>query len=218
LTRGFQSCNLLETELTRASRVRAAGSNESAEENFVSEQLLPLIETGALNHIGVVVKDIEKAAEFYAATFGLGPFTIDTYSLENVSYRGKPASAKMKAAFAFSGDFMIELVEVIEGETPHTEFFNAKGEGVQHLAFPVQDMETSLARLAEQGIVPIFEYKFIANNAPVSDPDPNKRRALEIWEAYLDTEGLPGGTVVQLMQVKEIDDDSDVTFVANPGS
>jgi len=184
----------------------------------VSEHPLPLIETGALNHIGVVVKNIEEAAEFYSSTFGLGPFSIDTYTLENVNYRGKPANAKMKAAFAFSGDFMIELVEVIEGQTPHTEFFNAKGDGVQHLAFPVDDMETSLARLAERGIVPIFEYKFIANNAPVSDPDPDKRRALEVWEAYLDTENLPGGTVVQLMQVKEIEADSDVTFVANPGS
>ena len=184
----------------------------------MSEQPLPLIETGVLNHIGIVVEDIEKTAEFYATTFGLGPFSIDTYTLENVSYRGKPVNAKMKAAFAFSGDFMIELVEVLEGETPHTEFFSARGDGVQHLAFPVDDMETSLARLAERGIVPIFEYKFIANNAPVSDPDPDKRRAREVWEAYLDTENLPGGTVVQLMQIKEVDENSDVTFVANPGT
>ena len=184
----------------------------------MSDAPLPLVKTGVLNHIGMVVKDIEEAAEFYASTFGLGPFSIDTYTLENVSYRGKPVNAKMKAAFAFSGNFMIELVQVLEGETPHTEFFDAKGDGVQHLAFPVDDMETSLARLAERGIVPIFEYKFIANNAPVTDPDPSKRRAQEVWEAYLDTENLPGGTVVQLMQVTDIEEGSDVTFVANPSS
>jgi len=184
----------------------------------MSEQPLPLVKTGVLNHIGVVVEDIEKAAEFYSSTFGLGPFSIDTYTLENVSYRGNPVNAKMKAAFAFSGDFMIELVEVIEGETPHTEFFKAKGDGVQHLAFPVDDMETSLKVLAEKGIVPIFEYKFIANNAPVTDADPSKRRAQQVWEAYLDTENLPGGTVIQLMQLSEIEADSDVTFVANPES
>ena len=184
----------------------------------MSDQELPLIKVGNLNHIGLVVEDIDKAAEFYSSVFGLGPFSVDTYTLEGVSYRGKPVDAVMKAAFGFSGDFMIELVEVVEGETPHTEFFRARGDGVQHLAFPVDDMETSLARLAERGIVPIFEYKFIANDAPVTAPDPDKRRAMEVWEAYLDTEGHPGGTVIQLMQLKEISEDSDVTFVSNPAS
>ena len=37
-------------------------------------------------------------------------------------------------------------------------------------------------------------------------------------QAYLDTENLPGGTVIQLMQLSEIEADSDVTFVANPES
>ena len=64
----------------------------------------------------------------------------------------------------------------------------------------------------------LLDIKFIANNAPVTDPDPSKRRAQEVWEAYLDTENLPGGTVVQLMQVTDIEEGSDVTFVANPSS
>ncbi|NRA08328.1 MAG: VOC family protein [Myxococcales bacterium] len=184
----------------------------------MSDQELPLVKTGNLNHIGLVVENIEEAVEFYSSVFGLGPFSVDTYTLESVSYRGKPVDAVMKAAFAFSGDFMIELVEVVEGETPHTEFFRARGDGVQHMAFPVDDMETSLKRLAERGIEPIFEYKFIANDAPVSDPDPKKRRPMEVWEAYLDTEGQPGGTVIQLMQIKELSEDTDVTFVSNPAS
>ena len=178
----------------------------------------PLLKLGTLNHIGLVVENIEKAVEFYSSIFGLGPFTIDTYSLEGVNFRGKPVDAVMKAAFGFSGDLMVELVEVVEGETPHTEFFRARGDGVQHLAFPVDDMESSLAKLAERGIKPIFEYKFIVNDAPVTDPDPSRRRPMEVWEAYLDTEGPPGGTVIQLMQITEISEESDVTFVANPGT
>ncbi|MCH2169742.1 VOC family protein [Myxococcota bacterium] len=184
----------------------------------MSEQAKPPIELGEFNHIGLVVQNIEETVDFYSSVFGLGPFSIDTYRLEGVQYRGKPVDAVMKAAFAFSGGVMIELVEVIEGETPHTEFFKAKGNGVQHIAFPVDDMEKALAQLAERGIVPIFEYKFIAQDAPVTDPDPSKRRDMQVWEAYLDTEDRPGGTVIQLMEVSEIGSDSDVTFVANPGS
>jgi len=74
-----------------------------------------------------------------------------------------------------------------------------------------------MAALAEEGIEPILEYKFIANDAPVSDPDPAKRRPLEVWEAYLDTEERSGGTVIQLMQLREVSADSDVRYVANPG-
>ena len=73
----------------------------------MSDQELPLVKTGNLNHIGLVVENIEEAVEFYSSVFGLGPFSVDTYTLESVSYRGKPVDAVMKAAFAFSGDFMI---------------------------------------------------------------------------------------------------------------
>ena len=184
----------------------------------MANALEPVVKLGAFNHLGIVVKDIDKAVEFYSTIFGIGPFSVDTYKLEGILYRGQPTNAVIKGAFGFSGDFMIELVEVVEGETPHTEFFRAKGEGVQHLAFPVDDMAKALANLAERGIKPILEYKFIANNAPVSDADPSKRRPMEVWEAYLDTEDQPGGTVIQLMEVREVSEDSDVTYVANPGT
>jgi methylmalonyl-CoA/ethylmalonyl-CoA epimerase len=178
----------------------------------------PAVKLGALNHIGLVVEDVDEAVEFYESMFGIGPFTVDTYQLKGVMYRGKPMDAVIKAGFGFSGDCLIELVEVVEGETPHTEFFRARGEGVQHIAFPVDDMRDALDKLAERGIEPLFEYKFIAHDAPVSDPDPAKRRPLEVWEAYLDTGERTGGTVIQLMEVKEISEESASLYVANPAS
>ena len=178
----------------------------------------PAVKLGALNHIGLVVEDVDEAIEFYESIFGIGPFTVDTYRLEGVMYRGKPMDAVIKAGFGFSGECLIELVEVVEGETPHTDFFSEKGEGVQHIAFPVEDMPAALKRLSERGIEPLFEYKFIVHDAPVSDPDPAKRRPLEVWEAYLDTGGRAGGTVIQLMEVKEISEESKGLYVSNPAS
>ena len=124
----------------------------------------------------------------------------------------------MRGGFAYHGDMLIELVEVVEGETPHTEFFAARGEGVQHLAFEVEDMAGHLEALAKRGIEPTLEYKFIAKDAPVTDEDPGKRRPMEVWEAYLDTEGQAGGVTVQLMQLRELSSESDVQYVANPGA
>lgn len=178
---------------------------------------MAVVKLGAFNHIGLVVKNIEETAAFYNDIFGIGPFTVDTYHLKDIKYRGKPTDASVRGAFGFQGDLMIELVEVVEGKTPHTEFMEAKGEGVQHIGFPVDDMEASLKALAKKGIVPILEYQFIADAAPVSDPDPESRRPMQVWEAYLDTEEKAGGVVIQLMELKEISADSEVTYVANPG-
>lgn len=178
----------------------------------------PVVKLGAINHIGLVVENIEKTAEFYATTFGIGPFTSDTYYLKDIKYRGKPSNAVVRGGFAYHGNLLIELVEVVEGPTPHTEFFQARGEGVQHIAFEVEDMATHLEKLAERGIEPIFEYKFIVNDAPVTDEDPDKRRDMEVWEAYLDTEEQAGGVTVQLMELKEIDQESEVQYVANPSA
>ena len=87
---------------------------------------------------------------------------------------------------------------------------------MNHIQYYVSDMETALAALAEEGIGTVLEYKFIANDAPASDPDPARRRPMEVWEAYLDTEERSGGTVIQLMQLREVSEDSDVQYVANP--
>jgi catechol 2,3-dioxygenase-like lactoylglutathione lyase family enzyme len=176
----------------------------------------PVVKLGAINHLGLVVENIEKTAEFYATTFGIGPFTSDTYYLKDIKYRGKPSTAVVRGGFAYHGNMLIELVEVVEGPTPHTEFFDARGEGVQHIAFEVEDMESHLKKLAERGIHPIFEYKFLVKDAPVTDADPDKRRDMEVWEAYLDTEDQAAGVTIQLMELKEIDRESDVQYFANP--
>lgn len=178
----------------------------------------PVVKLGAINHIGLVVENIEKTAQFYATTFGIGPFTSDTYYLKDIKYRGQPSSAVVRGGFAYHGNLLIELVEVLEGTTPHTEFFEARGEGMQHLAFEVEDMATHLERLAARGIQPIMEYKFLVKDAPVTDADPSKRRDLEVWEAYLDTEAAAGGVTVQLMELKEVTPESQGQEFANPGA
>jgi methylmalonyl-CoA/ethylmalonyl-CoA epimerase len=179
---------------------------------------MSVLELGTFNHLGLVVRNIEETAAFYTDVLGIGPFTVDTYYLKDVKYRGEPVEATVRGGFGYHGDLMVELVEVVEGETPHTEFLAARGPGVQHLAFPVADMKQALAALAERGILPTLEYQFIAHDAPISDPDPTKRRPMQVWEAYLDTEEQAGGVTIQLMEIKEVSDDSDVHYVANPAN
>jgi catechol 2,3-dioxygenase-like lactoylglutathione lyase family enzyme len=156
----------------------------------------PVVKLGPISHIGLVVEDCEKAAAFWTRTFGVGPFDIREYDMSNAPYflvRGKPAKPKFKAAIAFSGEVFIELVEVLEGETIHTEFLRRRGEGLQHLAFSVDDASAILARLKQEGIEPVLDYEIDLefNGQPV-----------HVHEAYLDSDKLLGGTTIQLLEMK----------------
>ena len=64
----------------------------------------------------------------------------------------------MKLAFAKSGPIEIELIQVLEGETPHTEFLPEKGEGLHQLRFQVDDMDGTLAEPAKDAIRSVLYY------------------------------------------------------------
>ena len=94
-----------------------------------------------VGQVGIVVRDIRKAADYYTATFGIGPFTIIDVNMEGVLLRDKPSSSKIKSAFARSGTLQIEFIQPVEGENLYTEFLATNGEGLHHLGFRVEDVE-----------------------------------------------------------------------------
>jgi methylmalonyl-CoA/ethylmalonyl-CoA epimerase len=164
------------------------------------------IKLGRLSHIGIVVRDLDKAINYYSSVFGLGPFRTETYELKPFIYRGKTANARVRAALADSGSVFIELVQVLEGETPHTEFLREKGEGIQHVAFLVRDLDEKLNELAKSGIEPVMRYRLLMD-APAdsrdNQPAASKKNCLELNEVYLNSDKV-GGAMIQLMEFKQI--------------
>jgi len=100
-----------------------------------------------LDHIGIAVKSLD-AAKIYEA-LGL---TID--HVETVATQG------VRTAFLSVGDSDLELLEPTGPESSVAKFIEKRGEGIHHICFRVDDIETHLARLKEQG------YRLI-NEAPV---------------------------------------------------
>ena len=138
----------------------------------------------SVSQVGIVVKDLDRTVEFYSSTFGIGPFEIRESNLEGVMLRGKPTTGRLRIAFAQAGQVQLELIQPLEGETPHAEFLRKKGEGLHHLAFFVSDIDNKLAQLAEQGIKPFFN-------------GDSRSRSF----AYLDTDKI-GGVIIELIQWK----------------
>lgn len=161
---------------------------------------------GKLSHVGIAVKDLDKAMEYYTSVFGLGPFATEVYDLESFVYRGKISRARVKAAIAYSGPVFIELVQVLEGETVHTEFLREKGEGLQHVAFLVRNLDEKLKELAEAGIEPVMRLRIPIEAPPgagSAQPGTPKNTRLELTEVYLNSDKV-GGTMIQLMEFREV--------------
>jgi 4-hydroxyphenylpyruvate dioxygenase-like putative hemolysin len=49
------------------------------------------------------------------------------------------------------GGTQLELVQPLAAESPHREFLNAKGEGIQHIMVMVNDIEKEIQRLTDRG-------------------------------------------------------------------
>ena len=87
-----------------------------------------------VEQIGIVVRNVEQSAKVYGSVFGWGPFQISEVDLKGCLYRGRPTDCRLKMATAQSGPLEIELIEVLDGESIHSEFLRERGEGIQQMA------------------------------------------------------------------------------------
>ena len=94
-----------------------------------------------IDHIGVAVKDLEQAAEFYENVLG-----IKRAGVEEV------AEQQVKVMFLPCGDCEVELLESTAQGSPVDRFLTKNGEGIQHIAIRVECIETALADLKEKGV------------------------------------------------------------------
>ena len=100
-----------------------------------------------LDHIGIAVRSIDDARVYRV----LG---LDVSHVETVESQG------VKTAFLSVGDSNLELLEPTSAESPVGKFIDKRGEGIHHICFRVDDIESHLARLKAEG------FRLI-NEAPV---------------------------------------------------
>ncbi len=143
----------------------------------------PTAKLPPVGQIGMVVKDVDKMVEFYTAC-GLGPFRVVEVDIKGFVYKGKKGDCRLRVGVMDGPPISIEMIQVLKGETPHSDFLREKGEGVQHLGFHVDDLESVLAQFAGQGIRPVFRGGV---------PDKSDF-------AYLDTDKI-GGLVFEVSQL-----------------
>jgi methylmalonyl-CoA/ethylmalonyl-CoA epimerase len=126
-----------------------------------------------LDHIGIVVHDIQEALKAYEAALGL--------PLERVV---EVPDQKVRVAFLPVGESNVELVQPLTDDTGVAKFLEKRGEGIHHICLEVTEIESELARLKDRGV-------------PLIDKQP--RRGAHGWVAFIHPKGMHG-VLVELMQ------------------
>lgn len=104
-----------------------------------------------INHIGIVVQDIEEPLAVYHEAPGLGVPEI----------RERPDLAA-KIAFVPIGESEIELVQPLTSESDAARFLEKRGEGIHHICLEVDDVESALDDLRAKGLQLIDEVPRVA--------------------------------------------------------
>ena len=120
--------------------------------------LAKTLDLGPVDQISYAVENLEHSLPRYEALFGR--FRVSEASLKDVTYRGKQIDCRLRLAITQSGPIEIELIEVLEGETPHTEHLRTHGEGLHHVRFRAEHLDPKLAALAAAGFETIFYKRF----------------------------------------------------------
>lgn len=93
-----------------------------------------------IEHIGIAVYDLESSIKMYSSIFNIAPYKEEVVESEGV-----------KVAFFRIGESKIELLESINETGAIKKFLEKKGEGIHHIAFEVDDINTEIKRLQTEG-------------------------------------------------------------------
>ena len=93
-----------------------------------------------IEHIGIAVKDLKNSNDLFKKLFGKSHYKIEEVASEGVN-----------TSFIKIGESKIELLEGTNSDSPISKFIEKRGEGIHHIAFDVDDIESEIERLENEG-------------------------------------------------------------------
>ncbi len=96
---------------------------------------------GRIDHIGVAVEDLDAALELYEKAFEMP-----------LAHRETVEDQGVEAVLLDVGEGHVELLAPLGPETAVGRFLARKGPGLHHVAYAVDDIDATLAKLATAGI------------------------------------------------------------------
>ena len=96
-----------------------------------------------LYHVAIAVNNIAESEKVYTTGLGL-----------KVEHREAVEDQKVNTSMLVpqDGGTAIELLEPMSEDSPISKFLEKRGEGIHHICYKVDDIESVLAKLKEQGV------------------------------------------------------------------
>jgi len=99
------------------------------------------------HHLGFAVRNAEATALRYERMLGATFRLMPEYNVTDMYGR----AAKMKVYYGAMAGMAIEIIEVVEGNTPHSDWIRDHGEGIQHLGVYVPDVVEATRKAVANG-------------------------------------------------------------------
>jgi methylmalonyl-CoA/ethylmalonyl-CoA epimerase len=94
-----------------------------------------------IDHLGIAVKSIGDSLRFYRQVLGIEPCGMGSVDDQGVQVALLPI-----------GESRIELLEPTSEDTPVGRFLAKRGEGLHHICYEVDDLNSKLDELSSRGI------------------------------------------------------------------
>ena len=94
-----------------------------------------------IDHLGIAVRSLEDSVRFYEGVLGLGVSGRETVPDQGVNVAMLPV-----------GDSRIELLEPLSEDSVVGRFIARRGEGLHHICYEVDDLQSKLDELGARGV------------------------------------------------------------------
>jgi methylmalonyl-CoA/ethylmalonyl-CoA epimerase len=102
----------------------------------------------AIDHVGVAVRDLDEAIEFYSSTYGM--------RLAHQEVNEEQGVREAMMAVGDSGS-CIQLLAPLSEDSTIAKFLDRSGPGIQQLAYRVADLDAVSATLRERGLRLLYD-------------------------------------------------------------
>ncbi|HEX6459080.1 MAG TPA: methylmalonyl-CoA epimerase [Thermoleophilaceae bacterium] len=96
---------------------------------------------GRIDHIGVVVEDLDSAIKLYSESFGMREQHRETIEAFDVD-----------AVLLEVGDGHVELLKPLSGDSGIAKFLERNGPGLHHVAYQTDDIDSTLEQVKAAGL------------------------------------------------------------------
>jgi methylmalonyl-CoA epimerase len=121
-----------------------------------------------IDHVGIVVKNLDEALDLYVNTLGFKASEI------LIAEKGE----KFRTVMVSLGQATLELIEPMDSKGGIQSFLETRGEGIHHVSLEVDDLRGELSRLGAKGIKFLFKEPEQVEGTLVSFVHPKSTRGV----------------------------------------